>query len=135
MKNWINRYVLSIGILLVVLFTQAAGHSNSVQTSQAGKETYTSTDVQKGLTSINSISSPVFKKAENRFTTSEVDEEEVTASAKKFLKGTACIPTSFTGHQVSGHFDSVYQKCLYTHKPLTSFWPYRLYIKFRVIRL
>lgn len=135
MRNWINKYFVSLGFLLVVLFTQAAGHSNSVHSLKAGQDTCTSADVQKSLTNINSISSLIFKKAENRFTTSEVDEEEISSSAKKIFKNAAFALTSFTAHNVSGHFASVYQKRLHVYKQLTSYSPYRLYIKFRVIRL
>lgn len=132
MRNWINKYVLSLGILLLVCFNHAAAHSNSAL-HQNNKESF-SQSASKHLTDINSYSSPIFKKAE-RFTTSEIDEEEISSSAKKIFKSAVVAVTSFTGHRVSGHFASVYQKRLYVYKQLTSYSPYRLYIKFRVIRL
>lgn len=132
MKNWINKHILLLGILLLVCYNQAAAHSNSLS-YHSGKEVSFS-EGQKHLASINSISSPVLKKSESKYTTSEVDEEEINTSAKKFLKGTASIISTFTGHNVSGHFAAVYQKRL-SNKQLLSFSPYRLYIKFRVIRL
>lgn len=133
MKNWITKYVLLLSVLLLGTLNPAAAHSNSALHADS-KEAFEQSSITH-LTSINSISSPIFKKSENRFTTSEVDEEEITSSAKKFLKGNAFASNSFTGHRVSGHFSSIYQKRLYVYKQLTSYSPYRLYIKFRVIRL
>ena len=136
MKNWINKYLLLLSMLLMVCSNHSAAYANSSLVKDAGKGTVSQSELQKHITSISSYSSAVFKKAEDRFTTNESsEEEEVSSSGKKLLKNSACLNTSFYKHSIPSSFETLYKKSNRFKERFTSFSPCRLYILLRVIRL
>jgi hypothetical protein len=135
MKNRINKYLLLLGMLLMVCTNHYAAHAGSSSVKDAGKEVVSQNEIHKQITSINSYTSAVFKKAEDRFTTNESSEEEVSSSAKKIIKNTGALNAIFKARFIPLHFEPIHKKRSAFYDKVTSSASCRLHILFRVIRL
>lgn len=135
MKNRLTKYILSLSVLLLALFSQYHGYSGSLE-GNAAKKLSGADILEYNASHVSLATVTIVKENHETFLPSDTDneEEEVTSHAKKLVK-TAALPSYYFQRLLPATIGDSDNKSSQHCGQSTPYSPYRPYIRFRVIRI